>query len=70
MDYEERFLRKEIFSALGKHKNRSIREMSYEKKELVADEGIRRWLMGGVSGKYVIDHAMKHAVSNFKVTRR
>ena len=69
MSYEERFLRQEIFSTLDKHKNRSIREMSYDKQELVVDEGIRKWSEGCVNGKAAIDHAIKYAVSSFKVTR-
>ena len=43
--------------------------MSYDKQELVVDEGIRKWSEGGVNGKAAIDHAIKYAVSSFKVTR-
>ena len=66
---EENFLKQGIRAALDNNKVRGIRDISTGHKDLVVEEGIRRWNSGGINGREAIDHAISFAASNYKKKR-
>jgi len=66
MDNDERFLRRQIRSAVKSNKTKFISELPDQHVVMVEDEGVRRWRQGDMRGVDALKHALVFARATFK----